>query len=298
MNKVLITGITGFIGSRLAKRLIDSGIQVFGITRPKSNCQNLIDLKDKITFHNYDGRINSLLALLKNERFDVIFHLAADSSYEHTIDNIDNILKSNIVFGTHLLDANVKTFNVPFINTSSYWTNIIKAYSPVNLYAATKKAFIDILIFYNQTYATKSVTLKLYDVYGENDKRMKILNFINRAAKSNEKAFFTRGEQEIDLVYVEDVVDAYIQASKMIRSCKKCAHKTFAIATKRKVTLKELVSLYEQVTGRHIDAHWGKYPYRPRQIFQIHYIDPILPKWKSKVTLEDGIRIIERKENV
>ncbi|WDC83286.1 NAD(P)-dependent oxidoreductase [Caloramator sp. mosi_1] len=107
-------------------------------------------------------------------KFDAIFHLASLFIAEHDSNQIDDLLKSNIIFGTHILEA-MKYGNVKnMVNIGTYWQHYKnEEYNPVCLYAASKEAFEKIIEFYIQVENIKVITLKLYDIYGINDKRKK-----------------------------------------------------------------------------------------------------------------------------
>ena len=79
--KVLITGITGFVGSHLAEFLLKMGsVEVFGIERWRSKTENIEHIKDKIILEECDIRdVSSVARTIKKIMPDKIFHLAAQS---------------------------------------------------------------------------------------------------------------------------------------------------------------------------------------------------------------------------
>ena len=159
--KILITGVTGFIGSNLARRLILDNKKVEAIIRPKSDISILSDIKDKLKFHIHDGTSENMFQILKISKPDIVCHLAAISSHNHNLEDIEPMFKSNILFGTQLIESMVKNNVYNFINTGTYWQHYESMeYNPSCLYAATKKAFEDIVKYYNEADRLKIITLK------------------------------------------------------------------------------------------------------------------------------------------
>ncbi len=96
-----------------------------------------------------------------------------------------------------------------FVNTGTVWQHFDAApYSPVSLYAATKQAFADILVFYGEVAGLSVHTIELMDTYGRDDPRAKLIPFLLRAGAEGTTVEMTDGTQLIDLVHVDDAVGA------------------------------------------------------------------------------------------
>jgi nucleoside-diphosphate-sugar epimerase len=105
---------------------------------------------------------------------------------------------------------------------------------------------------------------------------------------SGETVAATLGEQHLDMVYVDDVVDGLVAATGLAGGER--APRVYALASGRCVTLRQLAALIEQATGRALKMEWGKLPYREGQIFDPVTTLPPLPGWQPKTPLEDGLR--------
>jgi GDP-mannose 4,6-dehydratase len=106
--KVLITGITGFVGSHLADYLIDNQLvtEVHGIKRWRSPLDNISHKLNEITLHNCDLRDqSSLITVLRKVRPDIIFHLAAQSYVPTSLTAPADTYENNIVGTSNLLEA-------------------------------------------------------------------------------------------------------------------------------------------------------------------------------------------------
>jgi len=106
--RVLITGITGMVGSHLAEYILDNhlSVEVHGLIRWRSPLDNIRDILSKITLHQGDLRdLNSLVLLLRNVKPDWIFHLAAQSYVTSSFDAPAETIHTNVIGTVNLLDA-------------------------------------------------------------------------------------------------------------------------------------------------------------------------------------------------
>jgi len=156
-----------------------------------------------------DGDTEHLIDFFRERRFDTVIHLASLYLKDHQSKQINDLITSNLLFGTRLLEASVKSSVKSFINTGTLWQHYQdKHYSPVNLYAATKQAFEDIAQYYRETSDLFFATIYLNDTYGPGDTRKKILNIWNSMTDSD-ILDMSPGEQKINLLHIDDVVRTY-----------------------------------------------------------------------------------------
>lgn len=106
--KVLITGITGFVGSHLADYILDNSreAEVFGMKRWHSPMQNIEHIKDKLKLYDCDLRdLSSMISILKEAMPDKIFHLAAQSYIPYSYTTPIDTLTTNVIGTANLLEA-------------------------------------------------------------------------------------------------------------------------------------------------------------------------------------------------
>jgi len=101
----LVTGDTGFVGGSLARRLPADGSETYAIVRPSSNATILGDVLGSGNVHVHDGSTVGLIDILRSVHPDIVFHLASLVVAEHSTDDVDPFVQSNVLFGTQLLEA-------------------------------------------------------------------------------------------------------------------------------------------------------------------------------------------------
>lgn len=290
--KILITGATGYIGSNLIKRLLNTQNEIYTIVRPSSKLNFINEIINKIDIFEYDKNIKNLTNYFNEINPDIVIHLASLFISEHKTENIDDLIESNITFGTHILEAMLKSGVKKIINTGTSWQHYNnEEYNPVCLYASTKEAFEKILEYYVESENFNAITLKLFDTYGPNDKRNKIINLLNKIAKTGETLDMSAGEQYLDLVYIDDVVEAYMKVIELIEKGN-IKHKKYFVSSAKQISLKELVNLFEKINNIKLNINWGKRVYRKREVMKLYDKGDLVPDWKSDISIEKGLEKI------
>ena len=291
MDKVaLITGTTGFLGRHLCVKLLEKDYKIVVLVRETSNISFFSRYsKQKVIVCQLDKDFNVIDEVVKNYKPLITFHLAAAFDKGYTNKEIVNLINTNILFGTILLNSLVKCNCKNFINIGTYWQNFKdETYNPFNLYAATKQSFQDIIKFYEEEYGLQCITLKLCDTYGENDNREKIINLLKQAYQKDKEVDMTKGEQYLSLTYIDDVVEGIILASDYVLNRKYCGY-TYLLANKNIIKLQDLVRSIEKIANKKLKINWGKIKYKKREIMQ-PYIGNILPGWEAMTAIDIGLR--------
>ena len=178
------------------------------------------------------------------------------------------------------------------VNTGTSWQHYKnQKYNPVCLYAATKQAFEALIEFYIQSENFKVITLKLFDTYGENDKRPKLINLLNKFADEQTELIMSKGEQILNLVHVNDVCNAYHLCIKILNNDKFIGMKSYCLSGDKTYKLKEVIQIFESVTGKKINVSWGGRSYRKREVMKLWNKGVKLPNWEPKITLEQGLKL-------
>jgi len=198
------------------------------------------------------------MKIMDRVRPSVVFHLASLFLATHKSEDVEPLIQSNISFSTQLVEAMTANGVHNLVNTGTSWQHFEnREYSPVCLYAATKQAFEQILVFYMTTTPLRVITLKLFDTYGPNDNRRKLFFHLRQAAKEKKILSMSPGHQYLDIVYIDDVVEAYLVAAQRLLRKKGKPMESFAISSGRPIKLKDLVTAYGQTLGIKIPIKWG-----------------------------------------
>lgn len=290
MKNIVVTGATGFVGSNLVRFLLKKDFKIYVILRTDSDLLNLTDIAGDIEIFRYDNQIDHLIDFFTVVKPLSVFHLASNFIAEHESHQIDSLIQSNITFGLHLLEAMKVSGVKQLINTGTSWQHYNNEdYNPVCLYAATKQAFETLIEYYVQAEGFKVITLKLFDTYGETDTRPKLINLLNKFADENTELNMSAGEQFLNLVYIDDVCQAFYVGSQLIDTENYQGHHSFAVSSDRNYKLKEVIELFEVVSGKKIKVNWGGKPYRKREVMSVWDKGVRLPKWKPTLSLEEGL---------
>lgn len=236
---VFITGVAGFIGSNLAKRLLNdvSEIKIIGI----DNMNNYYDvhLKEErlkalslnTSFVFVKGDIadkDTVDRIFKEYKPQIIVNLAAQAGVRYSIINPNAYITSNIIGFYNILEACRHSYDEGQIgvehliyasSSSVYGSNKKVPYStddkvdnPVSLYAATKKSNELIAHAYSKLYNIPSTGLRFFTVYGPAGRPdMAYFNFTNKLVKGDIIKIFNYGHCKRDFTYIDDIIEGIMR---------------------------------------------------------------------------------------
>jgi nucleoside-diphosphate-sugar epimerase len=291
--KVLVTGASGFLGLHLVTLLLDNDYDVHCIVRCESDTKN-IDVRSSV--FRWDESISGLMKYFEKENFFGVIHLASLFLASHNEDNVESLIHSNIKFGTFILEASTKYDVKWFINTGTFWQHFNnEEYNPVNLYSATKEAFVKIAKYYTEICPEfVFTTIKLSDTFGPKDKRKKIFNLWIENSRNRYQLKMSEGEQIINICYIDDVVSAYLLLAnhlcKMNR--KRFQFKEFVVSNDELLNLRELAQLFQDATSLKLNISWGAIPYRKREVMVPYNRGEKVPGWSMKHSLRRALKLL------
>lgn len=221
MNKILVTGGAGFIGSKVAANLIEEGYEVHTIDNLSTGQEN--NLPNGIKFYKGDCSDEKLTnKLLKKNQFDSVLHIAGQSSGEISFEDPEKDLRDNVLSTLNLLKFAKENGCHKFIyaSTMSVYGNvknkIINEFDetkPLSMYAVGKLASENYLRIYNSL-GIQTVSLRLFNVYGpgqnmQNLKQGMISIYLSQAINDNRIEVKGSPDRFRDFVYIDDVVDIF-----------------------------------------------------------------------------------------
>lgn len=290
-GNICVTGATGFIGKNLVKSLLDlGGSSVTVIVRSIVSFEKIKELNTE--YYLDDGNTEHLIGFFKERKFDTVIHLASLYLKDHQSNQIEDLITSNILFGTRLLEASVKSSVKFFINTGTFWQHYEnKIYSPVNLYAASKQSFEVIAQYYIETSNLLFFNIYLNDTYGPGDTRKKILNIWNLMSDIDELDM-SPGEQMINLLHIDDAVEGYIKFINLVQNgnLTKKNSTSYMLKGNEDVSLKQLAIKFEQISERKLHINWGGCSYKDREVMTVWNDGLKVPGWQPRISLNEGLR--------
>lgn len=225
---ILVTGVAGFIGSSLAKRLCDDekGLTVVGIDNMNDYYDvrlkevRLKDLTGYPSFLFVKGNIadkSIIVELFEKYRPQIVVNLAAQAGVRYSIVNPDAYIESNIIGFYNILEAcrHYPVEHLVYASSSSvYGSNQKVPYStddkvdnPVSLYAATKKSNELMAHAYAKLYNIPSTGLRFFTVYGPAGRPdMAYFGFTNKLREGKTIQIFNYGNCKRDFTYIDDIV--------------------------------------------------------------------------------------------
>ena len=289
-KRILVTGGSGYIGSKIIRHLLSCGIETAAMTFSSGN--SLFNLTSNKFFKIFQVNTNydNVFTILQSYQPDIIIHLASPGK---TVENQSEFVTGILNYGHEILTAMVELGINHIVNTGTYWEHFENAqYDPVDYYAACKNAFQCQLDYFSNVKGIRAVTLKLYDVYGSDDARNKLLNQLIRNAGSEKAHDLTPGFQILNYVYIDDVISAYCQAMVITQNMRIPEHRSFGVRSDENFTLQSVVHVLEHVINKSIKITWGALNYMPRTNFDAVDIIPKLPGWTTTISLKEGLQKI------
>jgi nucleoside-diphosphate-sugar epimerase len=273
------------VGSHVARNLADLGWEVHAVVRPSTAASGFAGVR-----HVHDGSTERMTAIVGESRPDVVFHLASLFITEHRPEQVAPLIESNLLLGTQLAEAMRAHGCARLVNTGTAWQHYHgEDYHPINLYAATKQAYLDVLRYYQEAAGLRVVTLELYESYGPGDPRPKLMSALIKAARQGGTLALTDGSQRLDLVHVKDIARAFQRAGERLLANEAEPDERWAVRTGQPRTVREIAALVSRAAGMPLEAEWGARKYRARELMEPPE-RPTLPGWSAEVPLDSGIR--------
>lgn len=234
MKKVLVTGISGFIGFHLAIKLNELGYKVIGI----DNLNTYYDLDLKLSrekelkkkeinniYHIDIENKNELINIFKTEKPDFVVNLAAQAGVRYSLENPDAYISSNVIGFLNLLET-IKEYPVEHLvyasSSSVYGGNASVPFKttdtvdhPVSLYAATKKTNELFAHTYSHLYNIPTTGLRFFTVYGPFGRPdMAYFSFTKDILEGKPIKVFNEGKMERDFTYIDDIIEGITNVLK------------------------------------------------------------------------------------
>ncbi len=283
--KILVTGVAGFIGFHTCLRLVIRGHEVYGIDnindyydtalkfdrlkqlgfdQVETKCFNNEVQSDKfksLRFSRTDlAKNKSIDTLFKEEKFELVCHLAAQAGVRYSIENPKSYIYSNISGFLNILEGcrNHKVKHLVYASSSSiYGKNKKVPFKitdntdyPISLYAATKKSNELMAHTYGHLYGFKTTGLRFFTVYGPWGRPDMAYYLFTKAIFSELPIkVFNNGKMERDFTYIDDIVNCITKIVE--KNIDKREHyKIYNIGNNKTESLEKFIAIIEETIGK------------------------------------------------
>ncbi len=306
MNKILITGGAGFIGSSLAEKLLEdfNNFVVIIDNLSTGNLKKLPNIDNsRFKFINIDvnDRV-SLQEVMLSYKFDFVFHYAAMVGVKRTLENPVDVLKD--IDGIHNivdLSKNTGVKRIFYSSSSEIYGESIEfpqneQTTPLNSrlpYAIVKNIGEAYLGAYHQKYGLNYTIFRFFNTYGPKQSRNFVISkFLYAASRNEDITIYGDGLQSRTFCYIDDNINATYNAFKR----NLFVNDVVNIGSDVEISIKDLAQLIIDITGSH-----SKIVYVPAlEDGDMHRRLPDISKmreklWNPKISLEKGIlNILEK----
>ena len=263
-NQALITGGAGFIGSHLARKLLDLSWQVtvvdnFDPFYPReTKLANIHEERGRpgFRFIEADIRDHDSVRLKAAGRYDVIVHLAAKAGVRPSILDPDAYLETNVKGTQNMLnfarECEVEQFvfasssSVYGVNERVPWSESDHVLLPISPYAGTKVSGELMGHVYSRLFGIRFLALRFFTVYGPRQRPdLAIYKFARKMLEDAPIPVFGDGSSSRDYTYIDDIVAGIIAAIGYRRT----RYEVINLGNHQKVSLSEMIATLEKELG-------------------------------------------------
>lgn len=306
--KVLITGITGFIGSSLAKKLTNNGNDVYGLVRhsSRSDLHSLAQIVDKVRFIEGDlQEYHSVRSAMAAVRPQAVVHLGAITPVRHSFEdpfpyvsiNLEGTM--NIAHAVMEMSPNTKLVAASTAEVYGWQPHVPTRedaqLNPSSPYAVSKVAADAYLRMAMKVYGLKATVLRCNNTYGRVGEKGFLTEYVISSMLDNQTVYIGAPTHIRDYMIVDDHVDAYDRAL----SNEAAIGETFNVSPGNPISNIELARKIAKIVdfkGKIIEGSYPPgYPIRPPQ-WDTDYIVLNSEKirqtlgWKTSRSLDEGLR--------
>lgn len=293
-RRVIVTGVAGFVGSNLARHLLQKGYSVTGIDNLSAGTLENVD--QRVDFHNIDICDPQIYPLF--EGAEAVFHLAAKSSLTDCLSQPLEAATVNVVGTLNILETARKAKLRKFIyaDTSAEYEGIYEfptseeRIRPIGVYAASKHGGATFCESYRELYGLNVTIVRYFNVYGPAQDWRRVIppvmsSFIIRMLQGERPVIYGTGEKRRDFIYVDDVNDLHL----IILEDQRADGKTFNIGSGVNFSVNEIYRAVEGLLRSGLQPIYK--PDLPGEA-QITLADLTASKslsWKPQVDLSEGL---------
>jgi UDP-glucuronate 4-epimerase len=304
MEEILVTGAAGFIGSKVAEKLLEKNINVIGIdnlndyydVRLKRWRLKKLKMNSHFQFYQIDIEdINNIKKTFQNHKIEAVINLAARAGVRYSLENPFIYHSTNAGGNLNLLEM-CREFNIKkyiLASTSSLYAGQktpfredLPVNNPISPYAATKKSAETMAYTYHYLYGIDVSIVRYFTVYGPAGRPdMSPFRFIKWISEGTPLTIYGDGRQERDFTYVNDIAEGTVKAIKPV------GYEVINLGNSQPHKLLEMITIIEKYTGKKASfKHEGFHKADMKSTWaDISKAKNILC-WKPEIDLDEGIK--------
>lgn len=298
MNRVLITGASGFVGANLARRLLHDSYEVHLLLRNDRDNWRLRDINSecRITIGDVsDG--DSVRSCVRKSKPQIVFHLAAYGAYSYQT-GMEAMIATNLLGCVSLMDACVESNVECFVQTGSsseygykdHAANEEEHLEPNSHYAITKAAATHYCSHAAKTSGIRAATARLYSVYGPFEEPTRLIPTLLVHCLKGKLPPLVSPTTARDFVFVDDAVAALV---RIAQSSAMAPGAVYNVSSGTQVRLEQLVEQVRSILRVDEEPRWGAMPGRQWDtdvwVGNAAAIERDIG-WKAETSLADGLR--------
>jgi UDP-glucose 4-epimerase len=302
MQKALVTGGAGFIGSNVVEKLVERGVEVVVLDSLYLGDESNLDrVNDEIEF--VEGSVTDKETVEDAvEGCDTVFHMAARSSSPMHKDDAAEGARVNIEGFVNTVEAakQEEAEKIVYASTSSMYGSVEPPHRidsgehPINLYTASKMSRELYAKAYSEQTDIQFTGLRFFSVYGSHEKAKGkyanvVTQFLWKIQNDEKPVIWGDGDQERDLVYVKDVAEANIKAAQRIEEAN---GEVFNVGTGDPQTFNHVVEKLNNLLDKEVDPERIENPrenYVMKHKADISRTREILG-WEPEHSFEQGLK--------
>ena len=287
-NIVLLTGITGYLGSYIASELVNRGDVVIGLKRSDSDLTRIKRIINKLILYDIDNV--DCTYLFSQHQIDIIIHTA--TCYGRNGESPSEIFDSNLLFPMRLLEV-AQSYNIAgFINSDTVSPRTL------NNYSRSKKMFVEWAREFSINNKVKFINVIMEHMYGPGDSKSKFVSYILHSLYNNTPEIsLTSGKQKRDFIYIADVISAYMVLVDGLHKLDEY-YEDVDLGSGQVIKIRDLVERIHQLTRSSTILKFGDIPYRNNEIMHSQSDISLIKGlgWSPTITLDEGIKLMIKED--
>lgn len=285
-ERVLVTGGSGFLGSHLCRHLLNKKVEVHAVSRSRRSLES-----GSIRWWQGDmAEIRSARDIVNQTKPDVLFHLSGlatgSPDRELVLPTLHSLLVSTVNILTVAAESRCRRIVLAASLTEPM--PVGSEITPGSPYAAAKWASGAYARMFYELYNTPVVMIRPFMTYGPGQNERKLIPYVVLSLLKGDSPKLASGQQEIDWIYVDDVIDGFLAAA----SAPEIEGQTIDLGSGVLVPIRTVVGHLIQLMDAKVEPLFYALPDRPHEPVRAANITDAYAKlgWKPRTSLEEGLK--------